>query len=149
MHRYLVIADLGVESRELKDFVWSRGGEELSIHLVVPTIPDRTSLTWEEGQARLVARKLLAQGLAWVGEIDPRADGKVGDIDPILAIADALRVSRYDSIVLAIRTRPHWRRLSVASRARRAFSLPIVDVFEPTPLLSAREESTQILRRTA
>ena len=148
MHRYLVMADLGVESRELKDFVWSRGGEELSIHLVVPTIPDRTRLTWEEGEARLVARKLLAHGLAWMREIDPRADGKVGDVDPILAIEDALRASRYDSIVLAIRTRPR-RRLSVAPRARRAFSLPIVDVFEPSPLLSARQESTQILRQTA
>ena len=148
MHRYLVMADLGVESRELKDFVWSRGGEELSIHLVVPTIPDRTRLTWEEGEARLVARELLARGLAWMRQIDPRADGKVGDVDPILAIEDALRASRYDSIVLAIRTRPR-RRLSVAPRARRAFSLPIVDVFEPSPLLPARRESTQILRQTA
>ena len=149
MHRYLVIADLGVESRELKDFVWDRGGEELSIHLVVPTIPDRTRLTWEEGEARLVARELLAHGLSWVRQIDPRADGRVGDVDPILAIADALRVSRYDSIVLAIRTWPRSRRPGVAPRARRAFSLPIVDVFEPSPLLSARRESTQTLRQTA
>jgi hypothetical protein len=150
MHRYLVIADLGVESRELKDFVRGRDGEERStFHLVVPTVPDRTRLTWEEGEAHLVARRLLADGLAWMREIDPRADGAVGDVDAILAIGDALRASRYDSIVLAIRPRPHWRRLSAAARARGAFSLPVIDVLEPTPFVAARREPTQILRQTA
>jgi len=150
MHRYVVIADLGVESRELKDFVRSRDGDErTTFHLVVPTVPDRTRLTWEEGKAHLVARRRLAHGLAWMREIDPRADGEVGDVDPILAIEDAFRASRYDSIVLAIRPRPHWRRLGVAARARRAFSLPIIDVLEPTPFLSARRESAPILRQTA
>ena len=150
MHRYLVIADLGIESGEVKDFVWGRDGEERStFHLVVPTVPDRSRLTWEEGEAHLVARRLLAHGLAWMREIDPRADGEVGDVDPILAIEDALRASRYDSIVLALRTRPQRRRLSVAARVRRAFSLPVIDVLESTPFLSARRESTQILRQTA
>ena len=82
-------------------------------------------------------------------EIDPRADGQVGDVDPILAIEDALRASRYDSIVLAIRARPRPRRLSVAVRARRAFSHPIIDVLEPSPVVSARRELPQVLRQTA
>ena len=74
-------------------------------------------------------------------EIDPRADGEVGDVDPILAIEDALRASRYDSIVLAIRTRPHRRRLSVAARVRRAFSLPVIDVLES---ISGRVRATGV-----
>ena len=149
MHRYLVIADLGVGSRELKDFVWSRDGEERSTFLVVPAVQDRTRLTWEEGEARVAARRLLAQGLAWMREIDPAADGEVGDVDPILAITDALRASRFDSIVLAMRASHHRRRLSVAARAGRAFRLPIVDVFEQSPFIAARWASTPILRQTA
>jgi hypothetical protein len=45
-----------------------------------------------------------------------------------MAIEDALRSTSYDAIVLAVRERPHRRRLHVAARARQAFDLPVVDV---------------------
>jgi hypothetical protein len=60
--------------------------------------------------------------------VDPGANGQVGDIDPILAIEDALRTTKFDAIVLAVRERPHRRRLRVAARARQTFDLPLVDV---------------------
>jgi hypothetical protein len=148
MHRYLVVADLAGAARELKDFVQSRDGTERSrFHLVVPTIPGRRRLTWEETEAHLDARKRLAHGLEWMREFDPRADGEVGDIDPMLAIEDALQATQYDSIVLAIRWRRH-RREAIAARARRAFDLPVLDVLD-APDLPARSESRQIARRTA
>ena len=129
MHRYLVVADLAVGTHELKDFVRNRVDNEPStFHLVVPTHPDSRRLTWEESEAHLVARRRLEHGLAWMREIDPRADGEVGDVDPLLAIDDALRDTTYDSIVVAMRERPHRRRTNVAARARHAFSLPVVDV---------------------
>jgi hypothetical protein len=129
MNRYLVVSDLMVEAAQLKDFVRSRTGEEGStFHLVVPTIPDRRHLAWDENEAHLIARRRLANGLEWMRDVDPGVDGEVGDVDPILAIEDALRRMRYDAIVLAVRERPHRRRLQVAARARRAFDLPVVDV---------------------
>ena len=150
MHRYLVVADLAVGARELKDFVRSRDDNERSaFHLVVPTHPDRRRLTWEETEARFVARRRLEQGLAWIRETDPRADGEVGDVDPMLAIEDALRETTYDAIVLAIRERPHRRRTNVAARARQTFDLPVVDVLGTPPVLSGRPESTPIMRQTA
>jgi hypothetical protein len=129
MNRYLVVSDLMVGSARLKDFVRQQIGDARStFHLVVPTIPDRRHLAWDEGEAHLVARRRLVNGLEWMREIDPTADGEVGDIDPIMAIEDALRTMSYDAIVLAVRERPHRRRLRVAARARQAFDLPVVDV---------------------
>jgi hypothetical protein len=129
MNRYLVVSDLMVGSSALKAFVREQiGGERSSIHLVVPTIPDRRRLAWDESEAHLIARRRLVNGLEWMREIDPDADGEVGDVDPIMAIEDALRSKSYDAILLAVRERPHRRRLHVAARARRAFDLPVVDV---------------------
>ena len=133
MHRYLVVADLAVGARELMDFVRSRDDEPSRFHLVVPTHPDRRRLTWEETEARLVARRRLENGLAWMREIDPRADGEVGDVDP----------------VLAIRERPHRRRTNVGARVRHAFGLPVVDLLGSPPALAGRTPSRPILRQTA
>ena len=129
MNRYLVVSDLMVGSTQLKDFVRDRtGGDGSTFHLVVPTIPDRRHLAWDESEAHLIARRRLVNGLDWMREIDPSADGEIGDVDPILAIEDALRATDYDAIVLAVRERPHRRRLRVTARARHAFDLPVVDV---------------------
>lgn len=149
MQRHLVVADIAVGARELKDFVRGRVGEERpTFHLVVPTIPDKGRFTWDESEAHVVARRRVADGLAWMRETDPRADGEIGDVDPMLAIEDALREMKYDSIVLAIR-RPHRRRTSVASRARQAFSLPVVDVLDAAPMIGARPEPAHPLSQTA
>ena len=129
MNRYLVVSDLMVGSNQLKDFVRNQLGDERpTFYLVVPTIPDRRRLAWDESEAHLIARRRLVNGLEWMREVDPGANGEVGDVDPILAIEDALRTTDYDAIVLAVRERPHRRRLRVAARARQAFDLPVVDV---------------------
>src|SRR5262245_6635719 len=129
MNSYLVMADLMVASAQLKDFVRNRNGDEAAtFYLVVPTMPDRRHLAWDESEAHLVARRRLVNGLEWMREVDPHADGEIGDVDPIMAIEDALRATTFDAIVLAIRERPHRRRLQVAARARQAFDLPVVDV---------------------
>jgi len=129
MNRYLVVSDLMVGSSQLKEFVRDRtGGDGSRFHLVVPTMPDRRHLAWDESEAHLIARRRLVNGLEWMREIDPSADGEIGDVDPILAIEDALRTTDCDAIVLAVRERPNRRRLRVATRARNAFDLPVVDV---------------------
>jgi hypothetical protein len=147
MQRYLVVADRAVGARELKDFVRSReGGERSTFYLVVPTTPDTRRLTWEETEAHLVARRRLADGLEWMREIDPEADGEVGDVDPMLAIEDALRRTRYDSIVLAMRERPSRRRINVAARVRQWFDLPVVDVLDGSSVFQA---PAPVMRQTA
>lgn len=129
MNRYLVVSDLMVASSQLKDFVRNQNdGGRATFYLVVPTMPDRRHLAWDESEAHLVARRRLVNGLEWMRQIDPDADGGIGDVDPIMAIEDALRTTAFDAIVLAVRERPHRRRLRVAARARQAFDLPVVDV---------------------
>jgi hypothetical protein len=147
MQRYLVVADRAVAARELKDFVRNRNGDERStFYLVVPTTPDTRRLTWEESEANLVARRRLADGLEWMREIDPEVDGEVGDVDPMLAIEDALRRTRYDSIVLAMRERPSRRRINVAARVRQWFDLPVVDVLDGSSVFLA---PAPVMRQTA
>src|ERR1044072_8015680 len=129
MNRYVVVWDLLVGWALLKEFVRNRIGDDRStFHLGVPTMPDRRHLAWDEGEAHLIARRRLVNGLEWMREVDPGADGEIGDVDPILAIEDALRASDYEAIVLAGGERPHRRRLRVTARARQAFDLPVVDV---------------------
>ena len=149
MDRYLVVADVGVEAPELKDFVRRHDGERAMFHLVVPTRPDRTHLTWTEGEAHVVARGRLADGLTWMQEIHPGTDGEIGDIDPILAIDDALRATTYDAIVLAMTERSPRRRASVATQARLAFRLPVVDVLETPRSFAVASGSTEGLPQTA
>ena len=53
------------------------------------------------------------------------AEGRVGDSDPLLAIADALPTFRADEIVIAAEPeRSSPRRAELASRARNRFGLP-------------------------
>ncbi len=136
MRRYLVVANLGVGSQTLRDFVRRRSAEEPSVfHLVVPTVPSTDRLTWDEGEARGTARERLAHGLAWLRAVDPRAEGEIGDPDVLLAIADALRDARYDAIVLSMGApvRSRWLRADLPTRARRAFGMPVVEVFDGAP----------------
>lgn len=150
MRRYLVVADDGVESRELMDFVGSRAGVEPSVfHLVVPTVPDPRHLTWEEGEAHAGACRRLIRGLRRLRAFDPGAGGGVGDADPILAIEDALRAAPYDEIVLAIATRAHRLRPAVVAQRAGVFGLPVVDIFGSTTVVPFTREPAPTLPQTA
>ena len=71
-----------------------------------------------EGRAAAVVERLEFRGV--------RATGRVGDSDPLLAIADALPTFHADEIVIAAeREHAPRRTAAIASRARTRFGLPI------------------------
>jgi len=58
------------------------------------------------------------------------AEGRIGDSDPLLAIADALTTFPADEIVIAADARAD----ELAQRARTRFSLPTSPAKEPLPV---------------
>jgi hypothetical protein len=131
MNRYLVVSDLMVGSPQLKEFVRDRtDGDGSRFHLVVPTIPDRRALAWDESEAHLTARRRLVNGLEWMREVDPEADGEIGDVDPITAIEDALRTFAADEILVV--TRPDddatWLEQGTGQAALERFALPVTQL---------------------
>ena len=79
----------------------------------------------DEDEARRRAHERMT---AWVDELERRGvrvAGRVGDADPLQAIADALSTFRADEIVIAgQRERPARRVDDLVSRARDRFALP-------------------------
>jgi hypothetical protein len=76
-----------------------------------------------------------------------RTSGRVGDADPVQAIADALATFAADEIVVAAHSE-RSRRLAgdVAERARKRFALPIVvaEVGAPRVASSTTREYTRL-----
>ena len=71
-----------------------------------------------QGRAAAVVERLELRGV--------HAEGRVGDADPLLAIADALPTFDADEIVIAAEPEHSPRRTAeLASRARTRFGLPI------------------------
>lgn len=74
--------------------------ERLRVHVIVPARPPRHSWTYTEGAAKAEARARLREILVWARARGFRASGEVGDSNPWVALADATRRRRYDSVVV-------------------------------------------------
>lgn len=102
-------------------------------HLVVPATPLNHGLVWTEGEAHLLARRRLTRALRQLRDLGIEVGGEVGDADPILAIADALREQAIDEIILF--TLPpglsRWLRQELPRRVTRRFGLPVRHVTAP------------------
>jgi hypothetical protein len=127
MSRYLVVAHQTAERVELLEelrLVASRDGEA-EFDLVVPATPVRHLLVWEEAETLAVARRRAVEAAAWLVAAGlPVAGARVGDGDPLLAIADALRDHRGYAAVIVSTLPPgmsRWLRLDLVNRARRLF----------------------------
>ncbi|HST18159.1 MAG TPA: hypothetical protein VLK36_10860 [Gaiellaceae bacterium] len=76
----------------------------------------------DEDAARHRAGQVAQAFVDQLGRAGVHAEGRIGDADPLLAIADALPTFAADEIVIA--GRPE-RSAKLVSRARRRFALPI------------------------
>ncbi len=135
MARYLVVAHQTATSPELLDRLGRLVAldTEATFTVLVPATPASHLLTWEEGEARSIARQRAedaTQMLEHTGITVARA--MTGDASPIQAIADELetRPGAYDAIVLS--TFPpgisRWLGLDAHRQAERRFNLPVVHV---------------------
>jgi hypothetical protein len=85
----------------------------------------------DEDRARRRAAERLSAHLEQLERRGLHAEGRVGDADPLLAIADALATFPADEIVIAGAV-PLAEKLLL--RARRRFRIPTSRTWEPLPL---------------
>jgi hypothetical protein len=99
-------------------------------HVVVPATPPQQHVVWTEGEARAIAQRRLERALAQFRDLGADANGEVGDANPLLAIADALRRQPFDEIILS--TLPpglsRWLKLDLPHRVESHFRLPVTHV---------------------
>jgi nucleotide-binding universal stress UspA family protein len=88
----------------------------------------------DDGAARRNAEKRAAACVDRLERAGVRAHGRVGDADPLQAIADALPTFAADEIVIAAHAeRSNGLVEELASRARDRFALPVLSVEESFP----------------
>jgi hypothetical protein len=130
--RILVIANETVGGSTLRDEVRKRS-EGVAEHVLVVTPALNSPLRhWvsDEDDARAAAQKRLDASLAQLRAAGIRADGEVGDAEPLQAIEDALRTFGADEIIISTHPegRSHWLERGVVSGARERFAVPITHV---------------------
>jgi hypothetical protein len=131
--RFLVVANETVEGATLQEVVGSRaeGAPRADVLVIAPALNSRVRY-WlsDEDEARRSAGIPLAESLARLRAAGIEAAGRIGDPDPMLAIADALHEYGADQIVIPTRRtgRSHWLARDVVERARRSFAQPVVQV---------------------
>lgn len=103
-------------------------------HLLVP-VRHPSDHPWSEGEVRKVARERLADGLEAFRSWGVEADGEIGDVDPVVAVAAAERQARldgdpFDEVILS--TLPvgpsRWLGLDVVTRVRARIDVPVTHV---------------------
>ena len=130
--RILVIANETVGGSTLRDEIRTRS-ENVAEHVLVVTpalnSPLRHWVSDEDG-ARAAAQQRLEASLAQLRAAGIRADGEVGDAEPLQAIEDALRTFGADEIIISTHPegRSHWLERGVVSGARERFAVPITHV---------------------
>jgi hypothetical protein len=95
----LVLLD-GLSSATLRQAVRRHLGEEANVHVVAPTRVGMLDwLATDEDAARATA-EVQALEAEWALADDADVEGEAGDVDPLLAVEDALRRFDADEIVL-------------------------------------------------
>ena len=132
----LVVVDEPCTSPELCAGVRSNaGGRPTEALLIAPTHGSaRTRWYVDEDAARVDATQRLRACAACLRAEGIRAEGRLGDPDPVQAISDALHVYAADEIqIITAPQRPStWLHQNVIDRARRSFEQPIKHVVVPT-----------------
>jgi hypothetical protein len=130
--RILVIANETVGGSTLRDEI-HKHSEGVAEHVLVVTpalnSPLRHWVSDEDG-ARAAAHDRLDASVAKLREAGIRADGKVGDAEPLQAIEDALRTFGADEIIISTHPegRSNWLERGVVAGARERFTVPITHV---------------------
>ena len=104
---------------------------DADVLVVAPALNSRVRhwLSDEDG-ARAAAERRLEHCLLRLEQAGIPARGRVGDADPLQAIADALHLFPADELVIATHPKPrsHWLARNVVGRARAKFDLPVLHV---------------------
>jgi hypothetical protein len=130
-HRVLVIANETVGGGALQDALAQVVQPHTEILVVAPalTSPVRHWTSDVDG-ARTAAETRLQSSVARLASDGLSVRGQIGDQDPLVAIADALRTFGADEIVISTHPpgRSHWLEQDLITKAHARFALPITHV---------------------
>lgn len=145
--RVLVVVDGPCTAPELCPTVRAYAVDQPVEALVLAPAHGTAATQWyvDEDAARADAAHRLRTCLACLARDGVRATGKLGDPDPVRAIADALHQFPADAILLVTAPqRPsRWLRQNVIDRARLAFPQPITHIAMPARELASIEPRTK------
>jgi hypothetical protein len=132
VNRVLVVANETVAGQELMAVISARAlAGNTRFHVVCPALNSRLR-TWtsDEDAAREAAQRRLDTTLARLASVGIEAEGEVGDLDPILAIEDAVRTFHPDEIVISTHPagKSNWLERGVVAAARERFDLEVTHV---------------------
>jgi nucleotide-binding universal stress UspA family protein len=146
--RILVVANETLRGEALRAEIAHRTrARESEVRVVCPALNTKIKY-WvsDEDEARQQAQERLNSVLAQLARDGIRAEGDIGDSDPVQAVEDALR--RFPADETIISTHPHgrsnWLEQDVIGRARERFQIPITHVvvdLEHEREFVARDES--------
>jgi GABA permease len=128
-YRLLVVSNETVEGDTLHELIVRRSALQPTQVIVVAPALNARLRDWvsDEDDARSAAEARLSRALSRLEHAGLRADGWVGDADPLRAIDDALRIFPADALIVATHPEPrsNWLSHGLVQRARAAFDVPI------------------------
>jgi GABA permease len=130
--RVLVVANETVQGEELMSAISELAlGGKTEFLVVSPALNSRLK-TWtsDEDPARADAQKRLDATLSRLASVGVEARGEVGDVDPLVAIEDAVRSFHPDEIVVSTHPegRSNWLERGVVGSVRERFDVPVTHV---------------------
>jgi GABA permease len=129
VRRVLVVANEAMGAEELTAALGERSLQEKTEFLVVCPALTSGVKAWasDEDPARAQAQQRLDQTLGRLSAVGIEARGQVGDIDPLVAMDDAVHLFHPDEIVIS--THPEddasWHERDVVAAARERYDLPV------------------------
>lgn len=131
--RVLVVANQTVGGEALLEEIRNRcRGRTAEVMVTVPALPGSRLAYWASATDEAVeeAKQRLAESLAAIENLGIQARGQVGDQDPNVAMADALRAFPADELIIS--THPastsKWLDRGVVEKARDQVDLPVTHV---------------------
>jgi GABA permease len=130
--RVLVVANETVGGEELMSAISELAlAGKAEFFVVCPALNSRLR-TWtsDEDPARAAAQKRLDATLERLASVGIEARGDVGDVDPLVAIEDAVRLFRPDEIVVSTHPegRSNWLERGIVSAVRERYDAPVTHV---------------------
>jgi hypothetical protein len=130
--RVLVVANETVGGGELMDALGEIAlAGKARFHVRAPALNSRLK-TWtsDEDPARAAAQQRLAATLRRFREVGIEAEGEIGDVDPLVAVQDAVRTFRPTEIVVSTHPegRSNWLERGVVSALRDRYDIPVTHV---------------------
>lgn len=130
--RVLVVSNETIGGEELMNVIGEIAlAGQTEFFVVSPALNSRLR-TWtsDEDGARAVAQRRLDSTLARLASIGIDARGTVGDLDPLVAVEDAVRTFHPDEVVISTHPpgRSNWLERGVVQAVRERFELPVKHV---------------------